>query len=229
MTANPTHKPNGHIPDDDLVMVASAPLWWGSAHAFDEMAAAAMKVGIGIAPINAWSGYRDFALQQAMIAHPGNYEVQKVNGHYVTQKAAGQSTHGWATALDMYSGRAWVIAHGAQWGWHWTLGNADPNHFEHDGKTAIGTNPASVGKVTPALPPEDEMLYIKTAKAYYVIGETTVNKLTGTEPHSYSALRGVNFKTGTGAEVTDAMKAVARVASAADAALIEQMIAAGID
>lgn len=152
MTANPTNSLNGHVPADDLVIVGGAPLWWGSAHAFNVMAQAASMAGVGVAPINEWSGNRNIALQEAMVAHPGSYGVAKVNGRYVTQKPPGHSTHGWGTALDIYSGHEWVKAHGAKYGWHWTLGNADPYHFEHDGKTAIGTRPgsstASTGTVT---------------------------------------------------------------------------------
>jgi hypothetical protein len=127
---------NGYVPSSDLVTVQSGiQLSRPTANAWFAMAAAASASGNRIGVASPAGGYRSYAVQADMRARPWLYNLNKQSTKSLAR--AGSSTHGYGTRVDVVGAVGWVIANGARWGFYREFGAADPNHFAHNGVTAI--------------------------------------------------------------------------------------------
>lgn len=136
---------NGAVSASELTHVRGD-IWLhrNTAAAYAQMAAAAAASGVSLS-IYPWGGYRDLALQRAMRENPARYNVAPG----VVLALPGKSTHGWGTAVDIAGGRAWVIRHGAAYGFSQPMPRTDPSHFQHNG-VAPKPTPGGTGNTTPA-------------------------------------------------------------------------------
>jgi hypothetical protein len=155
---------NGRLSASELTMVNGIPLGNRAAISFmamDRDCRAATGVGVWIAAPH--GGYRSLVVQGAI----GGLNA----GSTIVVAGAGYSTHGLGTRADIGSfppaknlgqygddgrkRRAWLLAHASNYGWTREFGEADPNHFKHDGIernfAAPVIAPASTIKNTPAV------------------------------------------------------------------------------
>ena len=78
-------------------------------------------------------GYRPWAMQLDMRAHPALYNITPG----ITPGLP--SDHGFGTEVDIGEGQVWAIVNGARYGFTRTkLAFHDPNHFHYDGITLAG-------------------------------------------------------------------------------------------
>jgi LysM repeat protein len=155
---------NGRIPASDLTKVqANTTLSKPTAVAWFALKAAAKKeLGrtISIAGTAGGGGYRSYAMQDAMhnASISGNAALKArwdLNPNSsVPLAAAGGSTHGLGTRVDIVGTvmdqKFFDLA--KRFGFTREFGPRDPNHFMHDGKTAIHTTVVkkAASKVTAA-------------------------------------------------------------------------------
>jgi hypothetical protein len=106
MTAQPG---NGTVPAASLTTVqGTIQLENSTAIAWGAMKSAAAVAGVGLGIAVPAGGYRSLAMQQDMIANPGDYNVK----HGVALASAGNSTHGFGTCVDISpdSANNWAAA-----------------------------------------------------------------------------------------------------------------------
>lgn len=112
--------------DDQLIAIAAASyLAWKSA---------AAEAGRPIYIVEPAGAYRSAWVQNDMVDNPWRYNLNP--NSTVTFGRTGQS-HGWGNRVDIGGDLAWAIANAARFGWTREYGTRDPNHFVHDGRTAI--------------------------------------------------------------------------------------------
>lgn len=140
---------NGMLPASSLVTVAPGEqLSTPTANAYRALVAAGKHVGITVALAGGvGSGYRSLAVQELYVkaSHGDADAARQVGlnpGSSISVAAAGYSSHGWGTRADLlFNGSSWPtkaqLDLAAKFGFTREFGADDPNHFEHDGKTAI--------------------------------------------------------------------------------------------
>jgi len=143
---------NGRIADSELTPVYGGQLANATAAAWLAMVAAASRDGVSLViaggtSIGGSGAYRNLFVQGDMKKRPWLYGLSSYST--VRIASAGYSTHGFGTSLDIgsfpparslnaygnagRSRRAWVLANAAKFGFTRTFGEADPNHFGHNG------------------------------------------------------------------------------------------------
>lgn len=139
---------NGRLTDAELVTVDGVPLSEPTANAYLRMKAAFRKAtGLDFWIAKPIGGYRSYFVQADMKIHPELYGLNPAST--VSIASAGYSTHGFGSRVDIGSfGSAfgtdgakradWLINHASEFGFHREFGDKDPNHFAHDGYTAVG-------------------------------------------------------------------------------------------
>lgn len=140
---------NGRLTAAELTTVAPGlQLANHAANSYERMVAAALAHGWTITIALPYGAYRSYAVQDGM-HHAGSSagtaaERRKygLNPYStVSIASAGLSSHGFGTRADLlFNGampNAAQIAFAATFGWTREFGAADPNHFMHDGVTAI--------------------------------------------------------------------------------------------
>lgn len=134
---------NGRLEPGELVTVQVDPtvgemqLEKKAARAFLAWQAAAADAGYTMRIAAPAGAYRSFWLQGDMHKRPERYNLNPASTISLAQP--GYSTHGDGRAVDIGSFRgdfkAWGLATAARFGFYRSFGEADPNHFKHDGKT----------------------------------------------------------------------------------------------
>ncbi|MGY4859499.1 D-alanyl-D-alanine carboxypeptidase family protein [Cryobacterium sp. AP23] len=158
---------NGRLTDAELTAVRGGRLSNTAAAAWNAMVAAAAKDGVSLVIASAGTGngaYRDFFTQVDMKVRPWLYGLSVYST--VNVAAAGHSTHGMGNAVDIGSfppasntrlygdagatRRDWVLKNAHRFGFTRTFGEADPNHFGHDGsRTTVTSFEATPIQLTP--------------------------------------------------------------------------------
>lgn len=139
---------NGQLTASELTRVsAQEQLSKTTAIAYENMVAAGPAKRIAISISSPGGGYRDLETQKEMReGSQGNVALARkwdLNPNSSVPLASpGYSTHGTGTRVDLLfngssSPTASQIAFAGTFGFTREFGEADPNHFEHDGKTAI--------------------------------------------------------------------------------------------
>jgi hypothetical protein len=140
---------NGKIPPSDLSTVAiGVQLVTPAANAYRALVAQAAHEHVSIKPAGGvGSGYRDIPLQELFYraSHGDRAAIAQthLNPDDRTPIAApGGSSHGWGDRIDLlFDGSAHPssvdLNLAKRYGFVREFGSADPNHFEHDGKTAV--------------------------------------------------------------------------------------------
>jgi hypothetical protein len=143
---------NGRLSDDELSNAdGGMQLANVTARAWENMAdACETETGLSLSIVRPAGAYRSYFVQGDMKQNPGRWNLNPASS--VSLAGPGYSSHGLGRAVDIssFSGarKAWVLANAGRFGFSRTFGEADPNHFGHDGVT---TGPASSGAtLTPA-------------------------------------------------------------------------------
>jgi hypothetical protein len=199
---------NGRLTDSELTAVYGGRLANTTAVAWLNMVAAASRDGVSlvIAGGNSEGGsgaYRDFFVQGDMKVHPGMYGLSQYST--VSIAAAGYSTHGFGTAVDVGSfpparnpqaygaegqtRRDWVLANATQFGFTRTFGEADPNHFGHDG-TTVGPATSTASSSTPTPLGDPDMAFDTDAAAALLAARDEARAANGNIVH---AQEGIDF------------------------------------
>jgi hypothetical protein len=169
---------NGRLLASELGTVEGLPLAKPTINAYLRMKAAAKAAGIDIWIAQPIGAYRSYFVQGDMKVHPALYGLSTVST--VNIAAAGSSTHGLGNAIDIGSfGSAWgtagakradwLILHAPEFGFFREFGERDPNHFHHDGFTAVDPiiDSASSGGLTPIV--EDFMATLTEPEKQFVL------------------------------------------------------------
>lgn len=140
---------NGYLTEDDLVHVSTVEtLSVITARAYRHLVIDAKKAGVTVTLASPGAGYRSFKTQDEM--RRGSLGDRKLAAKWdlnpdssVPLAAAGYSSHGYGTRVDLLfngssSPSAAHIKLAKAHGFTREFGSDDPNHFEHDGKTATG-------------------------------------------------------------------------------------------
>lgn len=150
---------NGKIPASDLSTVAvGVQLLAGAANAYRALIVQGAHEHVAIKPAaGVGSGYRDLAVQgeffRASHGDAAAARAVSLNPASIIRVASpGYSSHGWGDRIDLlFDGSVQPspveLNLAKRFGFTREFGSADPNHFEHDGKTAIhppATVPAHV-------------------------------------------------------------------------------------
>jgi hypothetical protein len=200
---------NGRLAASELTTIENGlQLANKTAVAWGNLKAAAKAAGIDIwiaLPIGA---YRSYFVQGDMAIHPLLYGLS--TDSTVRVAAAGYSTHGLGNTVDIGSfppannlykygtdglkRRNWLIENGPKFGFFREFGEADPNHFHHDGFTATepilsgasagGTKPVVVTTPPPApqILQENDMIRIQSpGRGIAMIGPGYFKSLTPEE------------------------------------------------
>lgn len=150
-----TTYPNGELPDSALSEIAPGERLAGpSANAYRALVAAGKAHGISIRlAAGVGSAYRSLSVQRDYWdAYNGNAAAAKRVGlNPASRIRVAQprgSSHGFGTRADLLfngssSPDAADLALAKQYGWTREFGADDPNHFEHDGRTAISSTASS--------------------------------------------------------------------------------------
>jgi len=147
---------NGQWPSSLLVTVEdNDQLRATAAMAYLAMKAAARRDGVTLGIAEPAGAYRSLAVQRDMRDNPGKYNLNP--GSKVGLAAVGKSTHGEANRVDIYPGNAWAIRNAARFGFYREFGADDPNHYKHDGVTAV----AAVGTVESISYPKESNMPVK--------------------------------------------------------------------
>lgn len=122
---------NGYVPSADLTVVqGTMKLTHATAAAYLALKNDAAEAGYVISIAEPSGAYRSFARQEDMIENPENHNV--IPG--VTLAAAGYSSHGYGTALDLVGNNSWVINNCAGYGFVRPI-PGDPNHYKFTGQS----------------------------------------------------------------------------------------------
>jgi hypothetical protein len=138
---------NGFLPDADLEVVQGSGanairLTHPTAAIFRRMRSDAAKEGITLTLVASYrgaAGYRSWATQLDMRAHPSLYNIGKGFG-----LPGLPSEHGWGTCMDIDQGLAWVKDNGHRYGVTFPIAS-DHNHARYDGITMAGESGVPVG------------------------------------------------------------------------------------
>lgn len=129
---------NGHLAEDGIVLVTvedNDQLIPTAAAAFFAARAAAAADGVRLIIVEPAGAYRSAFVQNDMVDHPENYNLNSASS--IGFSRSGQS-HGWGNRIDVNSAAvSWMLRRGGEFGWIREYGARDPNHFKHDGTTAI--------------------------------------------------------------------------------------------
>lgn len=139
----------GRLPASTLQLVqAGIYLAKPQARALTRLQAAAKKLGHTVTVARPAGGYRPAAVQNAMhhAGSPDGTAAERIRWGLSTVSTVAiaehpYGTHETGTRVDLLvDGRVctavWFIALAAQYGFTREFGASDPNHFEHDGRTA---------------------------------------------------------------------------------------------
>lgn len=139
---------NGRLTSNELAPVGGGlSLADDTATAWLAMVNAAAKAGVELWVAKPVGAYRSYAVQQGMRTTPQRYGLNPAS--VVSVAAPGYSTHGDGTSVDVGSfppafdlgrfgdagrkRRAWLIKNAAYYGFTRPFGEADPNHYKHNG------------------------------------------------------------------------------------------------
>jgi hypothetical protein len=185
---------NGRLTASELTAVYGGQLANATAAAWLAMVAAASRAGVSlvIAGGNSEGGsgaYRDYFVQGDMKVRPWLYGLSQYST--VSIAAAGYSTHGFGTAVDIgsfpparnpraygdagMSRRDWVLTHAAEFGFTRTFGEADPNHFGHNGTTRFLNSSSTAGTNQTSIPKEEDDMFSDEDRAMLRQAATRVN------------------------------------------------------
>lgn len=134
---------NGKLDQSELMYIRGIPMGLLSGKAVAAMNRDCLKeIGLGIWPAAPHGGYRSLAVQALGVGG-------KNSASTISIAAVGKSTHGLGTRVDIGSmppandlnrfgadgklRRAWLLAKASNYGFTREFGEADPNHFKHDG------------------------------------------------------------------------------------------------
>lgn len=123
---------NGHVPDNELVVVEDNDrLYLPAANAFMRARAAwYAEGGSGQCIVENAGAYRSYAVQVDMRAHPERYHLN--TGSKVGLAAPGYSNHGLGDCLDAAAGfQAFLLRRGHEFGLYRPFGDRDPNHWRY--------------------------------------------------------------------------------------------------
>jgi hypothetical protein len=196
---------NGYLAEDGLKLVTVEDddrLIATSAAAFLAAKAAAARDGVGLWIVEPAGAYRPYSTQYGMYYHPEQYNLNPKNS--LKGAAPGYSTHGWGNRVDVNAaGLAWMIANGHKFGWTREFGSADPNHFKHDGRTAIATaftllSSVQIGDVEMRVIYNEDAPESADATRRAIVGELSFQVITGPQSKRERKLWGdpVNFTVG---------------------------------
>lgn len=206
---------NGRLSAAELVSVDGVQLSIPTANAYLRMQAAALADGVKLWIARPIGGYRSFFVQGDMHTNPAQYGLSPVST--VPIAAAGLSSHGWGTCVDIgsfgagYQGdgearAAWVLAHASAFGFKRQFGVADPNHFLHDGKTAI--DPLPIGLFMTLSPAEEQEILLGIRDLHTGTGLGNARAWTQTQVEAYSLYSRLKaLQEGTPITLSDADKA----------------------
>lgn len=137
---------NGKLPRKALMQVQKSDslgdplLALDAGRAYRHLFIAFAKKHVALLIVDSNGAYRDYASQGDMHVHPGKYNLNPDS--VVNLASAGNSSHGFGTAVDLlFDGSSHPTDHQVaicnEFGWHRQFGADDPNHFRHDGRTAV--------------------------------------------------------------------------------------------
>lgn len=113
--------------DDRLIATAAA--------SFLAMKAEAARAGVALSIVEPAGAYRTAWVQNDMVDHPERYNL---NPNSVIKFSRYGQSHGWGNRIDVnQAALPWMLANAARFGWSREYGTRDPNHFKHDGTTAV--------------------------------------------------------------------------------------------
>lgn len=196
--------PNGQIPQSKIAYVAGVPLYYRTARAVQRFIAYAKSKGHTITIAKPIGGLRQLAVQREM-QNRANWPRLNIDTHMTVSVAApGYSTHGWGTAVDFLGDFDFIHKYAPHFGFSWTFGANDRNHWQHDNATAVSVISLASLTVKPAKPQlhgkmELTMLvrYAGTEAAHksnkgsvWLISEFTHQKLTSEDLPVYRAALG---------------------------------------
>lgn len=140
--------PNGRLTEAELVHVSAVEtLSVLTARAYRHLVIAGHAAGIKVSLASPGAAYRSFEVQDEM--RRGSLGDRALAAKWglnpnssVPLASAGYSTHGTGTRVDLlFNGSSWPttaeLALAAHYGFTREFGADDPNHFRHDGRTAI--------------------------------------------------------------------------------------------
>jgi hypothetical protein len=135
---------NGYWPADLLVEIEPGYFLRATAAAgYFAFRGYAKSKGRTIRPAWPAGAYRSLAVQEDMVEHPERYNLSPDNKTGLA--TPGYSGHGDANCIDFVgTDLAWIIINARKFGFTRPLGDRDPNHFRHDGVTAIAGSIALV-------------------------------------------------------------------------------------
>lgn len=134
--------PNGQLPSSHLVEVEiGLHLETATAAAYLRMKAAAARDGVQLAIPRPAGAYRSLFVQQDMHDRPWLYNLDP--NSIVPIAAAGSSTHGDGTRVDIVRGTAgdWAIRNAIRFGFVREFGAADPRHFRYTAPSWAAASP----------------------------------------------------------------------------------------
>lgn len=220
---------NGFIPsrERNTIPGTSMTALIASVNAFLRMQAAARREGVRVYVIGPIGAYRNWFVQVRLQLRRWwkRYNVDPLLGVHIAPP--GSSNHGFGVALDIgTSDVAWLRANMHRFGFSLPFGNADRNHYLHDGHTA-GTALASVTSSThPVTIPEETLMRIHSPHHWYNVGETTIVEVNQDTARAFNAgNNGVPYSDVTSTEAKRIFNAVAKAATKSNAALIDAMAA----
>jgi hypothetical protein len=111
-------------------------LSYSAGNAFVAFKRYAASLGRNLSIAEPAGAYRSLAVQRDMKANPGKYNLNPNSGAKLAP--VGKSGHGDANCVDLVgTSLVWIVANAGRFGFSRPLSN-DPNHFRHDGVTAVG-------------------------------------------------------------------------------------------
>jgi hypothetical protein len=181
---------NGHLSDNELTTVQGSGanairLANSTAAIWLRMKSDAAKEGITLTLVASYhgaAGYRSWATQLDMRAHPSLYNIGKGFG-----LPGLPSEHGWGTCMDIDQGLAWVKANGHRYGVTFPIAS-DHNHARYDGITMAGETGSEIPDETPAIQLSQKgaidmpMLYGTTTPAGTPVAQKYLSKNVGLAP-----------------------------------------------
>jgi hypothetical protein len=206
---------NGYLAEDGIRLVTvedNDQLIATAAASFFRMRAAAAADGVTISIVEPAGAYRTAWVQNDMVDRPWLYNLNP--NSTVKFSRYGQS-HGWGNRFDANSAAVpWLLRRGAEFGWIREYGARDPNHFKHDGVTAISGAGASSGAQADAA-----LLRRQKEDGMYVGGSGTTVYWSWTDANGHPRLRTCG----------QAEAAIARKNNLANSATAAEITALGVE
>ena len=129
---------NGYLAEDGIILVTvedDDQLIPPAAAARFAAQAAAAADGVAMWIVEPAGAYRPAWVQNDMVENPKAWNLNPASS--IKFSRYGQS-HGWGNRIDINTAAvAWMLRRGQEFGWVREYGARDPNHFKHDGVTAI--------------------------------------------------------------------------------------------